>query len=297
MDLYIEKLIENIKSNKNDKINLIMDGGAFSGSYILGALYYIKKMEETNNIKINKLSGCSIGSLLCVLYLLNELDYCRDVYGNIRDHFKEYGNLYIIMDSVEEIKCKMKDDFYKSCNNRLHISYYNMERSNYVVQSKFKSNEDVCDAIIKSCYIPFICGSSFYYKKKYIDGLKPHLFKNGKSLFINLCMDIKCINGMFNIKNEINNYERIMTGILEAHTFFLNGKSTSMCFYIDEMTLFQKVLHILRLIIINIGVNVISFSNNVYTLTHKDNYYMKRFSSLINNSKSIIYSFIKFYYV
>lgn len=297
MDLYIEKLIENIKSNKNDKINLIMDGGAFSGSYILGALYYIKKMEETNHIKINKLSGCSIGSLLCVLYLLNELDYCRDVYGNIRNHFKEYGNLYIIMDSVEEIKCKMKDDFYKSCNNRLHISYYNMERSNYVVQSKFKNNDDVCDAIIKSCYIPFICGSSFYYKKKYIDGLKPHLFKNGKSLFINLCMDIKCINGMFNIKNEINNYERIMTGILEAHTFFLNGKSTSMCFYIDEMTLFQKVLHILRLVIINIGVNVISFSHNVYTLTYKDNYYMKRVSSLINNSKSIIYSFIKFYYV
>ena len=28
MDLYIEKLIENIKRNKNDKINLIMDGGA-----------------------------------------------------------------------------------------------------------------------------------------------------------------------------------------------------------------------------------------------------------------------------
>ena len=63
------------------------------------------------------------------------------------------------------------------------------------------------------------------------------------------------------------------------------------------MTIFQKVLHILRLIIINIGVNVISFSHNVYSLTDRDNYYMKRFSSLINNSKSIIYSFIKFYYV
>ena len=46
-----------------------MDGGAFSGSYILGALYYIKKMEETNHVKVNKLSGCSIGSLLCIIFI------------------------------------------------------------------------------------------------------------------------------------------------------------------------------------------------------------------------------------
>ena len=301
MNLYIDKLIQNIESHNNYKINLIMDGGAFSGSYILGCLYYIKSLEDKDKIKINKLSGCSIGSILSVLYLLNELDYCRDVYGDIRDHFKNNGNLYILIESIEDIKKKMKNNFYIKCNNRLYISYYNIENNKYIVQSKFKNNDDLCEAIIKSCYIPYICGSSFYYKNKYIDGLKPYLFKKGKSLFINLCMDYKCINGMFNIKNEINNYERIICGILDVHSFFLKGKSSSMCFYLDEITITQQFLHLIRLLIINLGVNILSFGynvNNIITMNIqlKDKMY-KNYSNIIINSKKYIYDLIKFYYV
>ena len=104
MELYINKLIENLDDNINYKnINLIMDGGAFSGSYILGCLYYLKELEKKNKIKINKVSGCSIGSILCVLYKLNELNYCVDVYDNIRNYFKEMGNLHILRNIVDEI--------------------------------------------------------------------------------------------------------------------------------------------------------------------------------------------------
>lgn len=301
MNLYIDKLIQNIKYYNNYNINLIVDGGAFSGSYILGCLYYIKSLEHQDKIKINKLSGCSIGSILSVLYLLNELDYCRDIYGDVREYFKNNGNLYILIDSIEDIKKKMKHNFYTICNNRLYISYYNIEKNQYIVQSKFKNNDDLCEAIIKSCYIPYICGSSFYYKNKYIDGLKPYLFKNGKSLFINLCMDYKCINGMFNVKNEINNYERIMNGILDIHSFFLKGKATNMCFYLDEITITQQFLHLIRLLIINLGVNILSFSYNVNSIITMNikfkNKICKNYSNVINNTKKYIYDFIKFYYI
>ena len=66
MDIYINKLIENIPNQSYGEINVIMDGGAFSGSYILGALHYLKIMEKRKSIKIDKLSGTSIGSILCI---------------------------------------------------------------------------------------------------------------------------------------------------------------------------------------------------------------------------------------
>ena len=41
---YINYLIENVnKNNISDKIDLVLDGGAFNGSYMIGCLMYLKK--------------------------------------------------------------------------------------------------------------------------------------------------------------------------------------------------------------------------------------------------------------
>lgn len=297
MEIYINKLIENLDENINYKnINLIMDGGAFSGSYILGCLYYLKELEKIKKIEVNKVSGCSIGSILCVLYKLNQLNYCVDVYDNIRDYFREKGNLHILRNIVDEINKLMDKHFFEQCNNKIFISYYNIETNTYIIKKKYTSNEDLCESMFKSCYIPFICGSEFFYKGKYIDGLKPYHFKKGKSLFINLCMNTKCINGMLNIKNEVNNTERIMCGILDIHSFFSKSKSTTMCYYLDNMTYIQKILYFLRL----------SFINIVVTLLHSSHYLNTNFdffkknilsNSYVNNVKFIIYNYIKKYMV
>ena len=45
MDVFIDKLIKNLPEYNHGSINLILDGGAFSGSYILGSLYYLKYLE------------------------------------------------------------------------------------------------------------------------------------------------------------------------------------------------------------------------------------------------------------
>lgn len=300
MDVFIDKLINNLPEDNLGSINLILDGGAFSGSYILGSLYYLKSLESCGKIQIDNMSGCSIGSILCILYKLNDLDYCCDVYSKIRNHFKEYGNLYIINEVMNDLLGKMKEDFYLSCNNNVYLTYHDVEKNTCVVKSIYENNEDIIETMTKSSYIPYICGDTALYKNKYTDGLKPYIFKNGRALFINLCMDYKYIVGMLNIKDEINNMERILTGILDIHDFFIKKRSSSMCYYINEMNLSQKILHIFRLIIIKIIICIFYIGYHVYHLFEIDNYYPK-YGNILNQTnyyiKQIIYTHIRYFMV
>jgi hypothetical protein len=300
MDIYINKLINNLPNKKFGDVDLVLDGGAFSGSYILGTLYYIKALEKQNKIKINKMSGCSIGSILCILYKLNELDYCCEVYTKIREYFKINGNLFIITEIMNELLEKMPKDFYKLCNNKIYLSYYNIENNSYVVKKKFKSNKDIAETILRSSYIPFICGTYVLHRNKYLDGLKPHVFKGNKTLFINLCMDYKCISGMMNIKNEVNNMERILSGVLDIHKLFITNIPTNMCYFIDNMRFSQKILHIFRLILIYVmtslsyliyhGCNVLKSYPNLT----KYSYFLKIIKTYI---KKLIYTYMRYFMV
>jgi hypothetical protein len=297
MEIYINKLIENIPNESYGEIDLIMDGGAFSGSYILGALHYLKIMEKNKKLKIDKLSGTSIGSILCILYKLNDLEYASKVYKYIRTYYKTNGNLFVLSNVMKNIRTNlMKRDFYKKCNNKVYITYYDIENNIHVVKNKYKNNKDLCDTVVRSSYIPWICGENIFYKNKYIDGLKPHIFNNKRTLFINLSMDYKLIHGFLNIKNEINNIERVMNGVLDIHSFFINKKSTNMCFYLDKMSYGQKILHTIRISVIYIVVSGFSmghYFNRTFYSSKFDNIF-KTFSLYI---KPYIHNYLKLYLV
>lgn len=245
MQFYVNSLIKNLPEMFIGKMNVILDGGAFSGSYILGGLYYLKELEDTNRFCVDKMSGCSIGSILCILYKLNRLDACHRVYDNIRKHFKEHGNLHIIKNILSEIKEEMDENFYLKCNDKIFLTYYDVLDKKHIVKSTFINNDDIIDTALKSSYIPYICGETMFHEDRFLDGLKPYDFQGEKSLFFNLCMNYKSLIGMLYIRNEVNNMERTMTGMLETHAFFSN-KSSFMCFYTDNMTWMQRVLHFLR---------------------------------------------------
>jgi len=56
---YVKKLIENLPENITQKkepliLDLVLDGGAFNGSYLVGALYFLKEMERLNYVKIEE---------------------------------------------------------------------------------------------------------------------------------------------------------------------------------------------------------------------------------------------------
>ena len=80
------------------------------------------------------------------------------------------------------------------------------------------------------------------YKNKYIDGITPYIFeetKNRKILYLDLCNNDKLYH-MINIKNEKTDSHRILTGILDAHLFFIKNTNTSMCSYVNDWTLMHK---------------------------------------------------------
>ena len=257
MEHYIRKLIHNLQNKDYGTVNLILDGGAFSGSYILGSLYYIRELEKNNRISVNRLSGCSIGSILCIMYVLDDLDYISDMYGTVRESFKEKGNLFIIRSCIEELQSRLPENFFEKCNEKIYLSYYDIDNYCHIVKSQYESNDDLMETLLKSSYIPYVCGDTKLYKNRFLDGLKPHLFDSGKTLFVNLCMNYKCISGMLHIKNEVNNMERILNGMLDVHTFFLQEAPTTMCYYIDEMNMYQTCMYRLRLLITECAVFII----------------------------------------
>ena len=69
IDEYVNKLIENLpeETKKLQYIDLVLDGGIFNGSYLVGSLYFLKEMERRKYLKIARISGCSIGSIVAFL--------------------------------------------------------------------------------------------------------------------------------------------------------------------------------------------------------------------------------------
>ena len=90
---YINSLIENINSNKfNETYNLLLDGGAFNGGYMFGSLIFIKQLENKNLIKINKISGTSIGSIIGLAYFTNTLNKLFLQFDKILLNYKNNHN-------------------------------------------------------------------------------------------------------------------------------------------------------------------------------------------------------------
>ena len=72
---YIDTLVTLLdKKNIPTEIDLVIDGGGFNGSFGIGILLYLKAMEEANILKVTRISGCSIGSILGLMYITNNLD-------------------------------------------------------------------------------------------------------------------------------------------------------------------------------------------------------------------------------
>ena len=59
------------KSKPKQNVDLVFEGGLFNGSYQLGFLAYIKQMENLQLICVKRVSGCSIGAFMALLYFID----------------------------------------------------------------------------------------------------------------------------------------------------------------------------------------------------------------------------------
>lgn len=248
----IEELPNEVKKTENPiEIDLVLDGGAFNGSYLIGALYFLKEMENRNFIKIKRISGCSIGSLIGFLYIINKLDLVSELYNILIESFKENYNFEIYKQLKKYLSDKIpyeNDNICNIVNNILFIKYNNIQTGIQKVKCKYKNINDIINTIIRSSFVPYLTDGNIAYKNKYIDGFNPYFFKkkrNRKILFLDLSGPDK-LTYIINIKNEKTNLYRILYGILDIHIFLTKQKETFMCSYVDEWGYINNTRYLIR---------------------------------------------------
>ena len=245
----INNLIDNIKSIPcKYNVDLVLDGGAFNGSYMIGSLLYLKEIEYKKFVKIDRISGCSIGSLLGCLYIADLLYLHESFYKAIRESLVN-GNLKSYSKVLHKIKSALPENFYILCNQKLYITFFNIHTNKQIVVKSYENNAHLFQCIYRSSFLPFLMNGNLCYKNKYIDGFYPYIFKETsyKSvLFIDL-MQQNVIKMLF-IKNEINNSERIMKGILETHSYFFSDSSFT---FISDVYSY-KLINMIKIVIYKI---------------------------------------------
>ena len=243
LDNYIDSMIENIDINNFPKeINLILDGGGFNGAYTAGCIYYIKKLEKNNISKINYISGCSIGALLGFLYLTDKLEYAPIFYNSLLNKSR---NDIIVNNLPKLINDFIKDSDIDKVNNKLFISYYDVDTLKHNVQSTFANREELVDILIRSSYVPYLIDGQLKYKDKYCDGFLPYLFNksNIKTIFISL-VNISNITETIYTKNDKDIWNKLFKGLDDINFFFNNSKykHSLYCSYLDKWNVIDFIL-------------------------------------------------------
>jgi len=251
LNTYITSLIENIpKANIPSEIDLVLDGGAFNGLYMIGCLFYLKELEEIDNIRIKRVSGCSIGAVLGLIFILNKLemalDVCKDAFKYLRRHqdLKKFVNVF----KTRFNEIVVENDL-KHLNGRFYLTYFDARKGKQIVKKHYKSKQDLLECVLKSLYVPYIIDRNITDDDGCIDGAFPYMFKKRegkrKILFINLQSWDK-IKKMLYIKNEHNIYPRVFEGLMDAHNFFNTNKPNNMCSYVNDWGIIDIILFRMR---------------------------------------------------
>jgi hypothetical protein len=251
---YVNRLVDDLDSIKYTsepiQLDLVLEGGVFNGSYLVGALYFLREMERRKYIKINRISGCSIGSVLAFLYLINGLDSSADLYDEVYKKIKQTYSLECVKDLKKMLQdaIKKNEDVCKIVNNKLFITYHDISKQTKPVKSVFRDIDDIIDNIIRSCFVPLLIDGNLTYKKKYIDGIIPFVFEPNpeatltKILYLNIC-GYDRFTHIFNVKNEASNFHRMMTGVLDVHHFYIKQQNNNMCSYVDEFSIKHNITY------------------------------------------------------
>jgi len=286
----IKKLINNIPKYKNKQyLDIVLEGGGFNGSYELGVLYFVREMEIKEYVKVERISGASIGALVGLCYLLDDLDRYINMYQKVREMWRKDNNLKIIIQLVNEI-CKDIDDesFNKLKKDKLYITYYSLNERKQIIKSNYENKDELRDSIIKSCFIPFILDNDIGFKSEgqyFIDGGQPYIFKvsdmsnlreERKILYISI-NQISKLKNMLITTNEYNAYGRVLRGLLESYDFFMNinesinkvySKKTEFCSFVNEWSIYDYLGLYIKQIIIILFVNILNYFDKLWKLVY-----------------------------
>jgi len=251
---FINTLIENIpEKHLPPELDLVLDGGAFNGVYMLGGLFYVKELERREKIQVKRVSGCSIGAILGILFLLNKMDISIDICNNSYKYLRKHQDLKKVVGIFKKkLTDVIKEEDMSVINNRFYLTYFDTIKGKQIVKRKYKSKTELIDNIIKSLYVPYLIDGRPTDNDGCIDGAFPYMFKSRtrkrKILFLNL-QSMDKIKKMIFIKNEKNIYPRLLEGLMDTHSFFEKNSPNNMCSYVNDWTIMDILLFRLREII------------------------------------------------
>jgi hypothetical protein len=291
LECYIHSLINNINkpiNKENAHYNLVIDGGAFNCAFSGGCLYYIKELEKLNYIRVNKVSGCSIGAILGYMYLTNTLNLLPVYY----DCLLAYGRKNINFNIIKKlIKNHVKKTDYRVINKKLFITFNNITTLKHHVVSEYTSEKHLIKCLIKTCFIPYMIDGKIGYKDKkylYCDGFSPYIFKNDghNTIFISL-ITMKLFKHSFYTCKDKYIWDKLFCGIKDVHLFFTaNMKKTKYCSLVNKwnynMFIGFTLRELFNKLILGLVLNNLACNTNVLNilLYLKNNIYFKEFIGL-----------------
>jgi hypothetical protein len=241
--------INQIPKKQPLQVDLVFEGGLFNGSYQLGFLAYIKQMERLQLVRVKRVSGCSIGAFIALLYFI-DVSLDENIYfisNVIYKHAKKYHNINIFNKAYIYYSKWLPKNFLDLINGKLFITYTDISKNKQIVKYKYESVEELFDVIRRSCSVPYIIDKTLFYNDKYMDGIYPYIFKPKKDRKI---INLNIVNwkklDFITIKNEKNNISRVIDGIIDTHAFFSIRPYfyffpiSNMCSYVDEWSLITR---------------------------------------------------------
>lgn len=289
-DKQIKNLISNIeKPEKPLELDLILEGGAFNGSYELGICYFLREMEKQNYIKINRISGASIGSVIGLCYILDKLDKYYDAYNSMRENWTKSLNVNLYKTFILENTKDLSENIIEKINDKLYITYNNIETKEQVIKKTYNNVDDIIQSIFKSCHIPYISDEELCQEEFFIDGGMPFIFIDREKEKISQNKDILYVNinhfnilfDSLNVSKEVSLDGRILNGILNVYNLFLYKQNNSMCSFMSKWKLQHFVILRIKQLIIVLLVYFIyfikKFSLYIHPLLKKFHIYNKVF--------------------
>ena len=198
-----------------------------------GVAMYLRALEEAGLVKVRRISGCSAGAMVALMYL-TDIYYDMDPYfASLLKHYHTHRDLSKYMEIMRAIVGELLTDDLSALNGRLFITYFDTELRKQVVVSEYANREELIECLARSSHIPFMSTPVLKHGGRYIDGITPYLFddRQRRVLFVKL-VHMFNVGRFLNVRNETNTQSRILEGVTDANLFFTRGHS-HMCSYVD----------------------------------------------------------------
>ena len=272
------------------KISIVLDGGGFSGTHIVGALAYIQFLQNQKRLHVQRIAGVSVGAICALLFAINRLDLAFDLYPQTRTHFEKYNDLSIVSKQLQHIQKIIPKDFHKK--SKLSISFFDTKKMKHKTINHFTSNQHIIEIIRRSIHIPWVYDKTILYRDRFIDGLYPttfitHPINKCPTIFLNLFN--MPWNNMLHVSNRPSTNDTALEGALLVHRFIRTGKDNHFCHQFKPFS-YHGAIFLIRITITHIIIKLLLWiykENGPWAKYAKKNI-IKHKNTILRHFKTII---------